>query len=437
MSIVKMKDSGIDWIGKIPDHWGLTKFNTRLKQKIKDGPHETPNYVADESGVPFLTIGDLKSNKINLLNVKNKISHDDYNEFKKKISFKVGDLIFSKAATIGKVAIVEDKNFMIWSTFAVLRFKEEICNNFMFYLLQSSAFINYAIKNCTQNTQNNLGMEKLSKMVFPFTNLAEQQKIANFLDIETSKIDKEIELLEKKVELLNEYQQSLIFETVTKGLDKNVKMKDSGIEWIGEIPKHWEVKRLKDIYLYKNGYAFSEEDITTEFNGNYLIKITNITESGVKPDDNKCVNYSKKINGFRVSNNSILIALSGATAGKSCYVDICENRFYLNQRVAELKSKKIMCKYMFYILKSRLFTYNIINLRPVTAQPNIGKEDLDNYSIGVTFNTKEQKKIVSFLESSCENINKKTELINKKISLLKEYKQSLIYEAVTGKLEIN
>lgn len=210
---VTMKNSGIEWIGMIPEHWEVSKFNKQLKIKIKDGPHETPTYV--DKGIPFLTIGDLKNNRIDLENVKSKISEKDFLEFKKKVNLKKGDILFSKSATIGKVAIVPEENFMIWSTFAVLRFKQNINSKFIFYLLQSSAFINYAIKNCTQNTQNNLGMDKLSKMIFPFCDLTEQQEIVSYLDDKYNKIDNKKELINKKIELLKKYKQSLIYEATT------------------------------------------------------------------------------------------------------------------------------------------------------------------------------------------------------------------------------
>lgn len=421
-----MKDSGIAWIGNVPKKFEIKRvsdFFISPKKITKPGRKDvlslTLNGVIEK---------DIENNK-----GLSPESYDTYQIFKKNdLVFKLIDLENYQTSRVGIVW----KDGIMSSAYIRLSKKKNTHVDYFFYQffdLYKRAIFNMLGGNGVRSAINRSDLLKLN-IIFPPK--SQQNAIANYLDHHTSRIDKEISLLEKKVEKLDEYKQALIYETVTKGLDKNVKMKDSGIEWIGMIPEHWEVKRVKDVYVYNNGYAFSDNDYSEKNNGNYLIKITHVTENGIQENENLCINVTEITKKFKIQNNSILYALSGATAGKTCFFENSIKNFYLNQRVAQIKNKKGLTKYLFYMLNNKIFSYLILNLKPQTAQPNIGKADLDNSFIPFVLDINEQQSIANYLDEKCSKIDNKKELVNKKIELLKEYKQSLIYEAVTGKINI-
>lgn len=432
----EMKDSGIEWIGKIPQSSVIKRIKD-ISLSLGGG-----NYGEEEGSegylMPCISISDFKNGDLcDNLNIK--ISRI----YKKKNKLKKGTILIEKSGggeknPVGRsIYLINDIESYYTNFVQGIKIVKEhpkyinyclkIIHNYrlhMHYVKQTTGLQNFEFNKFSNN------------FYLPIHNITEQEKIANYLDIETAKIDKKISILEQKIEKLEEYKQSVIFETVTKGLDKNVEMKDSGIEWIGQIDKNINLVRLKSIYDYKNGYSFSEIDYSPVLNYKYLIKITNITESGIIKDDSFCINLNKKNKNFKIKNNSILYALSGATAGKSCYLGNTEDELYLNQRVAQIKLKKGLNKYLYYIISNKVFSNLLLNLYPQTAQPNINKEHIDNAIIPFYFDNVKQKEIVKFLDDFTFKIENKIKLIKKQIELLKEYKEAIIYEAVTGKMEI-
>lgn len=243
----------------------------------------------------------------------------------------------------------------------------------------------------------------------------QQNKIVLFLDSSCAKIDAKLTMLKQKTILLDEYKNALIFETVTKGLDKNAVMKDSGIDWIGETPEHWKIKRFKDILrnFGKSNIASGDAD-----DGEYDFYV-----SGKK---------IKKISKWNLEKSSLLLPTGGTfvvhfNANKKCS--------YSTDVLALLeKNKNVNLKYYYYYLTS--------NERILNEKLFYGS-GLKHLNRNLLFSTqtispllKEQNDIVLFLNKETSKIENQIELINQKIELLKEYKQSLIYEAVTGQLEI-
>lgn len=375
---------------------------------------------------------------INFVDVFNKIPLNNQQNYMivscpkykiKDISVKKNDILITPSSEtseeIGLANIVlEDLDNSVFS-YHILRLRARFPNiDFKFaYYYCNSKFAGIQFENkATGTTRVTLSRHDITSNVILVPSKEQQTKIANYLDQETSKIDRKISILEQKYEKLEEYKQSVIFETVTKGLDNNVEMKDSGIDWIGDIPKHWEVLRLKSIYNYKNGYAFSDNDYSKEPNGNYLIKITNVTENGIQEDETFCIEVNETTKKFKIKEDSILYALSGATAGKCCFLDTTEKNFYLNQRVAQMQLKNGINKYFYYLICNKVFANLLLTLYPQTAQPNIGKNDLDNSYVPFVSNLIEQKEIVEYLDQFTSKIDKKKEIIKKQIELLNEYK---------------
>lgn len=313
-----------------------------------------------------------------------------------------------------------DYDGAISSGYTILRLKQKASHMFFKYYLKNIEFIASLNKyKISIRDGQNIPFSSLGDELIKIPSFLEQTAIANYLDTETSKIDRKISILEQKHEKLEEYKRSVIFETVTKGLDNNVPMKDSGIDWIGEIPKHWEVKRVKDVSKIKKGkavetYLEKSDEMLPCIDTNFLRGRDNIV-------------FCK--NGTKINSEKVLILWDGANAGE----------LFFNKEIGYLGSTfgvfntNINNKYWFYYLKG-IEQYSRDNLTGMGI-PHVDGTVLKQ-TIGLVPPKQEQEKIASFLDSETSKINKKKENIAKRIELLKEYKQSLIYEAVTGKLDI-
>lgn len=249
MSIPKYpayKASGGERLGNLPAHWAVVRLKNVLLQRITDGPHTTPSFK--DHGIPFLSVDGIQHGELRFDGCRF-ISASDHEEYRRKALPRRDDLLMGKAASTGKIARVKvDFEFSIWSPLALIRVDQA---------KTLPAFVEYALKCpiaqaqiddlCTSNTQKNISMDDIPQLMFARPPLSEQVTITTFLDHESAKIDALVEEQKRLIELLNEKRQAVISQAVTKGLDPNVPMKDSGVEWLGEVPAHWAVKRLKHI----------------------------------------------------------------------------------------------------------------------------------------------------------------------------------------------
>jgi len=213
---VPMKDSGVEWIGEIPEGWEETKVLNLLAMPITDGPHETPNLY--DSGIPFISADAVSDGYINFDNKRGYISQEYYEECCKKYIPQMYDIYMIKSgASTGRTAIVEtDEIFTIWSPLAVFRANAKIIlPYFLLYVLRSYGFQKQVETNWSYGTQQNIGMRTLEKLIVSFPPLAEQQAIADYLDEKCSEIDELIAIKQQKIEALKEYKKSVIFEYVT------------------------------------------------------------------------------------------------------------------------------------------------------------------------------------------------------------------------------
>lgn len=215
---VPMKDSGIEWIGEIPENWNVDKIKYLLKETVTDGPHETPEFL--DEGIPFLSVDSIQDGKLVFDNCRF-ISKLDFNKFKQKCNPKRNDVFMGKAASVGKIAIVNvDFEFGIWSPLALLRPNQnKILPKFLEYSLKSR-YSQYQIElYVNTNTQKNIGMKDIPKIRLTLPPLKIQKKIVEFLDKETDYIGEIIDKTETKIGLLEEYKESLIYNVVTGKVD--------------------------------------------------------------------------------------------------------------------------------------------------------------------------------------------------------------------------
>ena len=420
------KDSGVEWIGKIPTNWKSKRFSYSID--IQKG--KIPKNLTDEKlidSLPYLSMGVLRGDKPMEFSNENGIVH-----------VSKGDIgLLWDGSNSGEVIRI-NREGILSSTVSLLSLKDDsIDKEFCFYLLK---FYENDFR------ENTIGMGiphvsgdhvRESKLIIP--PISEQQQIVYFLDTKTSLIDSLIEKTQQKIELLKEKRTSLINEVVTKGLNPNVEMKDSGVEWIGEIPSHWVESQFKYYIKLRHGHQFRDGDFTDE--GIKIIKITQLDKGGFLNLSNCSTIDKERLTDFEdilIFENDILMCLTGGTIGKIIKVGKVDEPLLQNYRVGHfspIDSKSMGNNYMFYLMSSEVIVGQIFYDVRETGQPNIGMEDMNRMRICIP-PISEQQQIVEYLDEQTQKIDNTISIEEKRIELLKEYRQSLISEVVTGKRKV-
>jgi type I restriction enzyme S subunit len=262
------KDSGAEWIGEVPKHWDINRIKNHTYVKGRIGWQGLRNSDFLHEGDFYCVTGtDIKNGVIDWSNCyyipENRYEQDKF------IQLKVNDLLITKDGTIGKVALVYElpkKSTLNSGVFVTRPLRGIYTNEYMYWVLCSSMFRDYIDLNKGGATIQHLYQYVFERFSYPCPLLPEQKAIADYLYIKTAQIDRKIDLLTKKATLYGKLRQSLINETVTRGLDKTVAMKDSGIEWIGEVPAHWGMKRIKEISEINKRTLSDQTPASYEFN---------------------------------------------------------------------------------------------------------------------------------------------------------------------------
>ena len=449
----ELKDSGVEWIGKIPKDWTVSRIKWLIANKITDGPHETPEFI--DSGIPFLSVDAIQDGKLVFDNSRY-ISYEDHTRYIKKCRPQRNDILMGKAASTGKIAIVDtDIEFSIWSPLALIRPLKNIKPRYLEFSMKSSQTQYEIDLLCTNNTQKNISMDDIAKLKVIYPNLKEQEKIVTFLTEKALKFDSIISKKEKLIERLEEAKKSLISEVVTgkvkvvkndDGYDlvkrNNEEMKDSGVEWLGEIPKDWEVKKLKYITDVKGRIGFrgyTKEDLVDEGMGALAIGASQISSKGMLDLSSPTyISWEKYFESpeIMLNNDDILLVQRGSTTGKIGIVESLLEKSTINPSLVIIKKPKhTFAKYLFYYLKSRFIESHFNSITSSTAIPMISQEQVLNIFICTPIK-EEQEIIYNLLDIKSNEIDETTDKIKLQIEKLKEAKQSLISEAVTGKVEI-
>lgn len=434
----KYKDSGIEWLGNIPEHWEVKRLKditnlqfSNVDKKIKE----------NQKNVLLCNYVDVYKN--DFIDNTLKFMHSTASESEiKNFLLKIGDIMFTKDSEsfddIANSAIVTENlvNVVCGYHLAHIRTRQNsIIPNYLNKLFHSVDYNYWFRINATGITRVGLGIGAIKNSLTILPTSKEQSQISNYLDAKTTAIDKKIKLLQQKIKHYKAFRKTIINETVTKGLDKKVLLKNSGIDWIGEIPKHWEVKRLKDLSKFINGFAFNSKEYLD--NGIPIIRISNISN---EIDFEKCryvdFSYLTIAKDSLILKNDILVAMTGATIGKnSIYKE--ERKALLNQRVGIIRAKKeINNLFLFQIIKSEIFKEYIDLLCFGSAQENISKTQIENFYIQLP-PKKEQQQIANYLDKKTATIDSIVKNITTQITTLKELRKTLINEVVTGKVKVS
>ena len=422
MSYDKYKDSNLTWLNKIPMSWRLERLERHCK--IITGHPFNSDFFTFE-GMPLIRIRDLKEKSTTLF----------WNqEYPNSAIIHNGDLLvgmdgdFDVVSWKGNHALLNQRILKIIAI-------NELSNEYLKYILQFPiTFINELTMS---TTVKHLSVKDVNGIIIPIPTKREQNQIANYLDKKTSLIDNTLDKNKKLIQLLEEKRVALINQVVTKGLNPDVPMKDSGVEWIGEVPDHWDISRLKFL-ISKNaqyGANCEPESDETKFDYRY-VRITDIGDDASLKDN---IVYLSKDNakGFVLNEGDILFARSGATVGKTYLYNATDGNCcfagYLIRYVTNIHL--LNPKYLLYFSFSKSYTEWIKIVSTQATIQNVSADKYDNLIISLP-DIDEQNAIVSYLDNEISNINSVILKIKENITLLEEYKTSLIYHVVTGKIDV-
>jgi type I restriction enzyme S subunit len=418
------KDSGIEWIGKIPETWEVSQLSNLFKE------HSKRNIGIQETNLLSLSYGSIIRKNINDNGGLLPESFEGYNIVEKDdIVFRLTDLQNDKRSL--RTGLVKERG-IITSAYVTVR-KRDYKN--------SSSYFHYLFHSCDEckifyglgaGVRQGMNFQDLKKLGIVLPPLSEQQRIASYLDKKCGEIDSLIGLQEQMIEKLKAYKQSVITEAVTKGLDPNAKLVPSGIDWIGEIPEGWKVMRMKFLGTFQNGLTYTPYDVCGA-EGILVLRSSNIQDAKLTFDDNVFV--TKAPEELMVKKGDIIICSRNGSAslvGKCALVEEDIQNCSFGAFMVRFRSV-IFQKYAFYLVSTVIPQYK--QLFTTTTINQLTKGMLSSM-MGVLPSMDEQHTIAAYLDTKCSDIDRLIALKQQKIESLKDYKKSVIYEAVTGKTEI-
>jgi len=432
-----MKNSGIVWIGEIPDGWGISKVS-RFYSVILGKMLSPVKEATDSTLENYLCAQNIKWDGINTSEIK-QMWFSCYE--KEKYLLENQDVIVTEGGDIGVSSVYNGEFFPCYIQNAVHKVTSRSGNkseNKLFYywmhLVKNSGYLDLI---CNKATIAHFTKEKLSSTPMIVIPSKQQHHIASFLDTKSSQINSTIQKEREVIHKLKEYRQAVITEAVTKGIRAGVPMKDSGVEWIGEIPINWKITSLKNIVDIRDGTHDTPRYID-EGNDTYpLISSKDFVNSKIDYSECKWISfedYKSICMRSKVESGDVLMSMIGGNIGKSIIVK--ENPHFAIKNVALFKTglNKSLATLLHLYFSTTLLKTQIDLKSRGGAQDFLGLTDIRNL-VWVFMGESEQQEIASYLDKKCSDIDATIQKRELAIEKLTAYKQSLIYECVTGKRE--
>jgi len=439
------KPTKIEFLDEIPEHWEekRMRFLGYLYGGLSGKSATDFNQLTNENNKYFIPFTNIANNfRIDPESLQTVVISENENQN----TVQKGDLFFLMSSEnyddVGKSAVLLDdleetylnsfcKGFRIT--------KDDIVPKFLNYQLHSKQLRHNLLTGANGFTRINLKIDKVIDLLTALPTPEEQTSIAAYLDRKTAEIDELIADKKRLLELYEEEKTAIINQAVTKGINPDSPMKDSGIEWLGEIPEHWDTVNFNHYVFLRHGYQFRNFDFTST--GIKVIKITQLKASGELEVNDVSYISEDRLDEFRdilIVEGDILMALTGGTIGKIIRAPKIEEPLLQNYRVGNFfpKNDLIIKDFLFWVLSSDLILKQIFYDQRETGQPNIGKEDFGRMFFVLPSSTNEQDKIVEFIKSEINRIDAKKAKTKKLIDLLTEYRTALISEVVTGKIKV-
>lgn len=425
------KNSGVEWLGEIPEHWETLPIRAIFEERNEknDGPKTDfiLSVTKDRGVIPYDEKGAIGNNK-----------SEDIERY--KVVYE-GDFVINKMnVVIGSLGM--SKYFGAFSqVYLVYKPKSSKINiNYYSYIFSNPSFYKSLIRYCTgiMELRESLNKDDFKKISLPFPEYTIQSKIVSFLDNKTTKIDQAIAIKQKQIELLKERRQILILKAVTRGINTNVKLKYSGLDWIGEIPEHWKLLKINYFSKVGNGSTPSRENMKFWNEGKFPWLNSSSVNKEIIIDNDQFVTKRalKECHLPILEKGTILVAITGEgkTRGKAA---ICEIKATINQHLAYIKvDPKIAFNYfIMYVFHSMYDKLRADSSSQGSTKGAITCEAIKQIKLPIP-PIPEQEEIVKFIETATTKIATAISLKEQEIEKLKEYKMSLIDGVVTGKMKV-
>ncbi|GFI40266.1 hypothetical protein IMSAGC017_00298 [Thomasclavelia cocleata] len=436
----EMKDSGIEWIAEIPKSWDI-KFAKHIIDNLINGYSFASEELKGEYKYPVVRIGDIQKETIDL-NSALRTNVDEHDL--KNYGIKENDILIAlSGATVGKLAYINQllEHAYINQRVGIIRSKY---SKLLYYLLTTEQFLNYIILESSGTAQPNISNKMIKNFVIPMSKKENEiLKITNYLDDKCEKIDRMIAKEKEEIEKLNEYKDSLIEITITKGLNKKVNMVKSELKWIDEIPKDWKKYKLSQLCSSKKysmvdgpfGSDMKNEEYVDE--GVPIVQLTNIKKYNHYTEKLKFITRDKHLQLKRHTALKGDIAIAKMMpAGRACILDDLYNEYVVAADAIRFSPNEIKVdkRFVLYCLN----TYGMVECElesKGTTRIRISLDIARNIKLYLP-KLEEQTSIADFLDKKCNEIEKTIKLKEVKIEKVEAYKKSLIYECVTGKREV-
>ncbi|WP_180072455.1 restriction endonuclease subunit S [Acinetobacter sp. YH12075] len=418
------KDSGIDWVGKIPAHWNVLKLGGIFEQR---------NQKVSDKDYPALSV--TKNGIVPQLDNAAKTKDGD----NRKLVLKGDFVINSRSDRKGSSGLSSLDGSV--SLINIVLKPRKIEPKFSHHLMKCNAFIEeyYRVGRGIVADLWTTRFEEMKTMNLALPSVDEQRQIADFLDQRLVEIDQAIAIKEQQIALLNERKQIVIQKAVTQGLNPNVAMKDSGVEWIGKIPEHWQIKKLKFICKSQGRIGFkgySSDDLVDQHEGALTLGATHLNWNGeIVLDQPVYLSWKKYYESpeIMVKKDDILIVQRGSTCGKVAIVDKDYGRVTINPSLVLLKEFKE--NPYFCVEGIKVVLNGILNEVSKTAIPMISQFQINNIEIALPPQN-EQMQIIEYINEIQVSFKSLIDIKFNEIEKLKEYKTTLINDAVTGKIKV-
>ena len=432
----RYKDSGVEWIGEIPEEWDVLKLKWIFKLVYRYPTYYGIQY--SDNGVIEVRGEMLKGNGlIDVESCEPRFISEEISNNYPMTKLKKDDIVMSVRGTMGKIGLVTDNIENANITANLLRLspnKNKVYSKWLVWLMESSRFNEELDNYSDQTTIKTIRVPNLLSINIPLPKYDEQNAIANFLYQKTAEIDGLIADKEKLIELLQEKRQAIITEAVTKGLNPNVRMKDSGIEWIGEIPAHWRLSKIKYESLINNKTLSESTDDDYEID---YIDISSVTSIG-EIDGVQSLNFKDAPSRARriLYKGDTIVSTVRTYLKAIAFIENAQSNLICSTGFAVLTPlSKVVPKYLFYLMRSEKYVNEIVRRSVGVSYPAVNTSDIGALECALP-DRDEQMYIVEYLDNCTTQINQLLNDIQAQIQKLKEYRQSLISEAVTGKIDV-
>mgnify|MGYP004459406751 CR=1 FL=1 len=433
----KMRDSGIPWIGEVPEGWGVSPLKYNYNIIAGATPDSTKQGFWD-GNIKWITPADYKTKDVYVSSGKRNLTSAGYKACSTHMLPKAS-IVISKRAPIGSVAITASDLCTNQGCLGLVAKNKFVNNKYFYYVL--SIYDDVLNLYGSGTTFKEISANVFSNIDFPLPSVAIQNSIADYLDSKCSEIDALIENLHARMESAKEYKKAVITKAVTKGLDKDVKMKDSGVEWIGDIPEGWKVVKLKQyIKNVSSGLSAVTSD-SSEDSGKYILRTSAVSSEKFIESEVKSVTKQAESRLIcPVEADTVIMSRMNTSAmvGACAYVARNYENLFVPDKLWKIKfTLELSAKYAWYLINSAPIRgwFSSISTGASASMQNISLTDFYNAYAPIP-RLIEQRQISDYLDSKCSEIDALLQNYEDQIVTLEEYKKSLIYEYVTGKKEV-